>query len=68
MRVLGGVVYVESYAMKPCQDYVAVSAPVDRSSTAISMIPMDPDNPVRGHQLGHIYVALIVKICSHHGN
>jgi len=48
VKVLGGVVYVESYAMKPSQDYVTVSVPIDRSSTAISMTPMNPENQVKG--------------------
>ena len=41
-RVLGGVVLVNSYALKPCDGYLTMCAPQDSCNSAISMEVMDP--------------------------
>ena len=47
VRVLGGVVKVESYCMKPSRQFLSVSVPMDRSSTAVTLEVVDPNNEVR---------------------
>ena len=46
MRVLGGVVTVEAFAVTPSDKYMTLCIPNSCSSPAVSMRPMDPNMTV----------------------
>lgn len=47
VRVVAGVIKLESYALKCSAHYLPLTVPFHRSSTAMSMEAMDPDTRVR---------------------
>ena len=57
VRVLGGVVNVESYAMLPCDGVMTLCIPQSRQDPAVRMAAMDPGLAVR--TVGMVWVVFV---------